>query len=128
MYLFLDHLIWLSSSGFINLNHMNNELAQNSNRFWLFSIMLNLCRDVYEILEYIKARAQSSLSHNINYVNELFYIHKSLAFDFFKNFCDFWIPLNSLGYVKISPEKIGLLGTISSVIAIIQLIDPSCRL
>jgi peroxin-11B len=48
--------------------------------------------------------------------------------DTVKNGCDVMIPLTALGYMRLSPGTVGLLGVVSSVAAIISLVDPLARL
>lgn len=128
IHLFLDHLIWLSSSGFMINNHSNSNLVKNSNRFWLFSILLILCRNVYNFLKEFQTKAMTKFSNQIDRFNNFVKAHKPILLDFVKNFCDLWIPLNSLGFIKLSPGTVGFLGTLSSLLAILQMLDPTCRL
>lgn len=152
LYLLCDHMLWLGKIGFINVN--KNEWSKWSNKFWLYSITMNLIRDLYEIKNILKLSNTSNLtqkhyfghssrvnampSHasNTSIISEtgitksmeLIIKHKNVCIDTLKNFCDFWIPLSSLGHIKLSPSMVGLLGSLSSLIAILQILDYAYRL
>ena len=70
----------------------------------------------------------TKFSNQIDRFNNFVKAHKPILLDFVKNFCDLWIPLNSLGFIKLSPGTVGFLGTLSSLLAILQMLDPTCRL
>ncbi|XP_054160135.1 peroxisomal membrane protein 11B-like [Oppia nitens] len=152
LYLLCDHMVWLASTGLISVN--GKQWSEWSNKFWLYSIAMNLTRDIYEISNILKF----SLTFNKNNINQNYYYehssrfdgnqtnlinsskaqylkiiewiikHKIICIDTFKNFCDLWIPLTSLGHTKLSPQTIGFLGLFSSLIAILQIYNYSYRL
>lgn len=145
LYLLADHIIWLSRSGLVrNIDIKKwNEL---SNKYWLVSIVMNLVRDIYEIIQLIDSNPnfklpkpptrlpvytltpfRSLLSLMFHLYSGYLY-HKCVAVDTFKNICDLFIPLNSLGYTKLSPRTIGILGAISSLAALLTIIEPSTKL
>ncbi|XP_055920222.1 peroxisomal membrane protein 11B-like [Eupeodes corollae] len=52
LYLIADHLMWLSRTGlFKSINA--RKWSQTANKYWLLSITMKLCRDVYEILRLV---------------------------------------------------------------------------
>ncbi|CAG5029505.1 unnamed protein product [Parnassius apollo] len=53
LYLYADHIVWLSKSGFLRSD--SDGWSQTANRFWLLSIIANLARDFYEILHVLDA-------------------------------------------------------------------------
>lgn len=53
LYLVLDNTLWLNSIGIIHLNK-KAKLLEYSNKFWLFSLLLNLARNLNEILAIIQ--------------------------------------------------------------------------
>lgn len=144
LYLFADHIIWLSRTGLtrnVNIKKWNDL----SNKYWLVSIIMNLVRDIYEIVRLFDSNKRFKTSRSrpasiqvFTSFRSMLYLtlcsyasiiqHKDVAIDTVKNICDLFIPLNSLGYTKFSARTIGVLGAISSVAAIITLIEPSTKL
>lgn len=138
LYLLADHITWLRSMGLTNANQ--NKWSNLSNRFWLYQTVMNLVRDFYEILQilsssiglaYFQMDTSSPGSLLIATVRGLcsFMQHnKEITVDTIKNGCDFWLPYNALGHSQLSSGAIGLLGIVSSIAAILPLIDPSFKL
>ncbi|BES91457.1 Peroxisomal biogenesis factor 11 (PEX11) [Nesidiocoris tenuis] len=54
--------------------------------------------------------------------------HKDIIVDTFKNLFDLMLPMSSLGYVRLSPGTVGLLGAFSSILGILPLIRPLFKL
>lgn len=54
--------------------------------------------------------------------------NKPILMDTIKNSCDILIPLSSMGYVDLSPKIVGLLGVVSSVLGLIVMVKPNCKL
>ena len=126
MYLFGDHLIWIHRSeflferkkilakikGFFGESFRNNlikvkdikEWEKFSNQSWLYSIILNLMRDYFEL----KVNRTSA----------------AVVLDTVKNCADFWIPMSALGHVKVSPFFVGVMGVTSSLLSTLPLVDP----
>uniref|UniRef100_A0A1A9W2E5 Peroxisomal membrane protein 11B n=1 Tax=Glossina brevipalpis TaxID=37001 RepID=A0A1A9W2E5_9MUSC len=144
LFLFADHFMFLARTGlFKNLDAKKwNKFA---NKYWLFSIIMNLCRDMYEIhrlFDLHRAGIKSGISRSIpsrvgsskdigrlalqSY--SLLLSHKDVLVDVVKNSCDFFIPLTALGYTNITPRTIGLLGALSSVAGLIALVEPTAKL
>ncbi|XP_068081870.1 peroxisomal membrane protein 11B isoform X2 [Anabrus simplex] len=143
LFLLADHILWIGRTGLVNVN--STKWDKLANKYWLYSITMNLVRDVYEIWRILEREG-----HRINYdgfrrtcpangsgkknipitLKAMTFVqdHKDVVVDTLKNACDLLIPLTGLGYVKLSPGSIGLLGVISSVAAIVSLIDPHARL
>jgi len=146
LFLLADHILWIGRTGLINVD--SEKWSRVSNKYWLYSIVMNLVRDVYEILRILEQEGRRlgfppgegvrrtslvdgftgktvSLSlQAVTFVQE----HKDVVIDTVKNSCDLMIPLTALGYVRLSPGTVGLLGVVSSVAAIISLVDPLARL
>jgi peroxin-11B len=55
-------------------------------------------------------------------------MHKDIVLDTLKNGCDFFIPFTSLGFIKLSPKTIGMLGVISSVAGLLVILEPRAKL
>lgn len=146
LFLLSDHMLWIGRTGLVNIN--NEKWSRVANKYWLYSITMNLVRDVYEIWHILEregrrlgiptgerlrrtcladgvSRKPLPLSlRAITFMHE----HKDVVVDTVKNGCDLMIPLTALGYMRLSPGAVGLLGVISSVAAIISLVDPLARL
>ncbi|XP_063981240.1 peroxisomal membrane protein 11B [Diachasmimorpha longicaudata] len=133
LFLLADHLIWIGRAGLFRINL--EKWTKVANKYWLFTIVMNLVRDLYEIIQIIE---QTSLGRNskINLSTEnlmcktstYFKCHKGIILDSIKNGCDFFIPMTALGYTKLSPGTIGLLGLISSAVGLYCLTDPLTKL
>lgn len=97
---------------------------------------MNLVRDFYEIKRImdqhnfcLRPTAAKALGEQVSSVACVFLNeHKDVLWDTVKNGCDVWIPLTALGYTKLQPGTIGMLGTISSIAGIISLISPYAKL
>lgn len=103
---------------------------------------MNLCRDVYEIIKIFESAPQvnKSLANAVSirttqdalnlslraYSN--FCVHRAVYVDTLKNVCDLFIPLTALGYTKLNPRTIGLLGVASSMAGLIVMLQPSVKL
>lgn len=138
--LFCDHVLWMHKLGFLN-NISNEKWGDLSNKSWLFSIAMNLVRDIYEIVELWKRSSRSQANgvfiqdkkddsvriDPINAVKVLF-ANKPILLDTVKNSCDILIPLASMGFVDLSPKTIGLLGVISSVVGLWTMFKPNYKL
>lgn len=144
LFLFADHFLWLARTGLFKSIDAK-KWGKYANKYWLLSIIMNLCRDVYEIfrlLDLHKASAKSGISRSVPVsINSpkdfsrlalqsyaLVLGHKDVFVDTVKNVCDFFIPLTALGYTKLTPRTIGILGAISSVAGLIALLEPTAKL
>lgn len=142
--MFADHFLWLARTGLFKSIDAK-KWGKYANKYWLLSIIMNLCRDVYEIfrlLDLHKASVRSGISRSIpcrikspkdfsrlalqSYA--LVLGHKDIFVDTVKNVCDFFIPLTALGYTKLTPRTIGVLGAISSVAGLIAMVVPAAKL
>lgn len=153
LFLYADHIIWLSRTGLVKSIDAK-KWNDTANKYWFVSIVMNLCRDFYELSRLIDRTLNSgngrnnqtlyrwlfdtnanisSLSkndfgkaslHAYSYVYE----NRAIFIDTMKNMCDVFIPLTALGYTKLKPRTVGLLGVISSIAAIMVLIQPAAKL
>ncbi|ALC42312.1 Pex11 [Drosophila busckii] len=144
LFLLADHFLWLARTGLTSVNA--KKWAKMANKYWLFSIIMNLCRDFYEICRAIDMHKAScsggitrcKLPRSINSPADvkrlalhsylLMLSHKDIAVDTIKNICDFFIPLTALGYTSLTPRTIGLLGSISSIAGLWALLEPTAKL
>uniref|UniRef100_A0A182P0E9 SAM domain-containing protein n=1 Tax=Anopheles epiroticus TaxID=199890 RepID=A0A182P0E9_9DIPT len=108
LFLLADHVVWLSRSG-INKNINTTIWVDRSNRFWLISILFNLCRDVQELYRLFVYYSRSNIRNLQRTLTAVYRENKPLLVDTIKNMCDVFIPLNGLGIVPVSNQTIGLL-------------------
>lgn len=144
LFLFADHFLWLARTGLFKSIDAK-KWGKYANKYWLLSVIMNLCRDVYEIfrlMDLYKASSKSGICRSIPvrihspkdfsclalYSYGLVLSHKDVFVDTIKNLCDFFIPLTALGYTKLTPRTIGILGAISSMAGLIALIEPTAKL
>ncbi|GFR12778.1 peroxisomal membrane protein 11B [Trichonephila clavata] len=141
LYLLTDHIIWLGRAGLLNID--KTKWARLSYKLWLFSLVMNLSRDFYEIKQILKKLSyggsnqvlQAKMSHppntiisKLNLYYKILALHKDVVIDTVKNGCDICLPLSQLGYLSISPRTVGLFGVISSVAGMFPLLDSSYKL
>lgn len=65
LYLLLDNILWLNSIGIISLKYKEKQLNKYCNNFWLYSTIINLLRDLYDLknviqIEKLKSKEYSS--------------------------------------------------------------------
>lgn len=141
LYLYADHIVWLTKSGFLKTD--SDSWNKTANRFWLLSIIVNLARDIYEILhvldlnkstflkpsELLTSSARTfNLSSSLKHLHAFVNCHKDIFIDSLKNSCDLFIPLTALGFTKLSPSAVGTLGAISSLAALVTIVKPITKL
>ncbi|XP_064609766.1 peroxisomal membrane protein 11B-like [Liolophura sinensis] len=147
-YLLIDHLVWMGRVGLVHIDM--KKWLDVSARFWLVSIMLNLVRDVYDIIKVLTEAIQSrkamlrrsqynngdtqykdkekKVLTNIDLVVRCVSENKPLMLDFLKNGADFFLPMSSLGHIQTSAGTQGILGVVSSVIGVLTVWNPLLRL
>lgn len=132
LFLLADHIIWLSRVGILRVDLEKwNKIA---NKYWLMTIVMNLVRDVYEILKILEREGKNILkkqtflpkcnSAKRYYEWNCLKNHPDVIIDTVKNGCDLFIPLTALGFTKFSPGTTGILGTISSAVALYTMMYP----
>lgn len=139
MYLLTDHIVWLGRVGLADVN--TAKWSKLSYKLWLYYLLMNLSRDIYEIsrilnkflsaseeVQFGKVYRSQSLISKLQRLCGFLTMHKDVAFDTVKNGCDVCLPLAQLGYLSISPRTVGVLGAISSVAGMLPLIDSSFKL
>lgn len=145
IFLLTDNIIWLSRSGLVK-DIDTQKWSQRSNKYWVISLVMSIVRDIYEInrvvvssssyknlttciaTSVVSIRNTKDLSRCFTSLFEFLITYKHLTIDTVKNCCDLCIPLTGMGYVKLSPRVIGLLGMISSIAGLIVILHPQCKL
>ena len=95
MYLFCDHLIFLHNNNLVNIDLKGWDNL--SDRCWLYTIVMDLVRNIYLINNIVTKLGSVSSSASFLY---FFANHKNLFIDTIKNFADVVLPLTSLGKIK----------------------------
>ncbi|KAK2579773.1 hypothetical protein KPH14_011109 [Odynerus spinipes] len=135
LFLLADHIIWVGRVGIFRVNI--EKWSKVANKYWLMNIILNLTRDVYEIVKVLEEKKFNSRKVSIvskyrptNQYQALLDMkdHKDIVMDTIKNGCDLFIPLTALGYTRLTPGVIGVCGLISSMIGIYTLVFPLYKL
>ncbi|XP_022101345.1 peroxisomal membrane protein 11B-like [Acanthaster planci] len=153
LYLLIDHALWAHRIGIVKAN--NERLTTLSSRFWLATLILNLSRDLYELMNvvnnaidvYMKqrehrhgdspngdlVRVETNLQFNENarQLDVLAFClqsNKPIVLDLVKNAADLFLPLSSLGYLAIPAGIQGLCGLISSLVGLATVWDAKLKL
>lgn len=124
LFLLADHVLWLGRADLCNVDTL--KWSNISNKYWLYSIIMNLIRDLQEIKEILKTVDLKDV--NAKTIKSLMFNNKNVTVDTVKNLCDFFIPLSALGYVELKPSTVGWLGVLSSLAGLLVLIDPLLKL
>lgn len=146
MFLYADHIVWIARSGVFSKNIRLAEWTTLSNRYWLLSVTMNLCRDAYEWCRIVERSQLKVDDLNRSVVNACsirsghdllkvtlqtyaaLHAHQAVFVDTLKNVCDFCIPLTALGYTRLTPRTIGVLGVVSSLAGLVALVKPAAKL
>ena len=133
--MFADHVLWLQQMGFLSSVNKQSWL-ERANKFWLYSISVNLMRDFYELICVVQQkrnRDRDSLNsklRNLKISTPIKWIKSNpkLSCDLIKNFCDFWIPYSAVNQIRIHSSMIALLGITSTTMGMLQIYDKDYRL
>lgn len=150
LYFICDNVLWAKSIGLIqNIN--KDRWNQNANKYFFFSLVLNLMRDVYVICQLMAQlsrdrKFQQKVNQHLNESPDvatvlipqldafLFLLleslrsHPAVALDTLKNVCDLFIPLDKLGLYQTSTGVVGLCGLVSSLLGILSVLKPSLKI
>lgn len=150
LYFICDNVLWARSVGLIR-NIDKERWSLNSSRCYFFSLVMNLTRDAYVILQLMLQKARDNrfrqkmdqhLRQNPEVADVvvpqldafLFLLLESLrsqpavALDTLKNICDLFIPLDKLGIYQTNAGLVGFCGLISSLVGIVTLAQPKFRI
>ncbi len=142
-YLAVDHLIWAGKIGLADTD--TKKWARVSARFWLVTIFFSLVRNIHDIyfivmktLALQRRKAKLSVNGNANYgpserenssvITKCLSENKPVVADTIKNLADLTLPLSSLGYLNTTAGFQGLMGIISSCIAVMVVWNPMLKL
>lgn len=130
VYLIVDHKVWLIKLGVLKGDA--KPYAKLAAKFWLVTIIFNLIRNLSDILTII-SRHKSKTSkdykdHKTKSALQEYLSNKPMVIDTVKNVSDLSLPLAGLNYINISVGLQGVLGMLSSVMAMLQSWDPAYKL
>ncbi|XP_078539349.1 peroxisomal membrane protein 11A isoform X1 [Lissotriton helveticus] len=149
LYFVCDSILWLRSVGLIT--DINKEKWRHrATRFYYFSLLLHLGRDMYEIVRRMEQKSshkknaeectdphlsQHSSHPGIVGFDPIFAMlfcslmnHPAILLDTTKNICDLFSPLDQLGIYKTNPGMLGFCGLISSIVGILTLAKPHLKI
>jgi peroxin-11B len=144
LYLLTDHIVWLGRVGLVKVDRA--KWSDLSMRCWLYSLLMNLVRDLHEVKRILGLRdslygssayhglhrmdspKRSRLPPELEALKAWILANRAVSLDIVKNGADIWLPLTALGHIRLPPAVVGLLGVISSSAAILQILDYSYRL
>ncbi|XP_027887235.1 peroxisomal membrane protein 11A [Xiphophorus couchianus] len=147
LYFICDNVVWARNVGLIR-SIDKERWSINASRYYLFSLVMNLTRDLYVILQLMQQKGRDNrlksqhlsdcpevaeavipeLDALIFLLLETLRSEPTVALDTVKNICDLFIPLDTLGIYKSSAGAVGFCGLISSLIGIITLAQPTLRI
>ncbi|KAM4014436.1 peroxisomal membrane protein 11B [Anomaloglossus baeobatrachus] len=144
MYFACDNILWLGKTG-LSKSMDQEKWSQRSFRYYLFSLIMNLSRDLYEIKLQMEAETganrssskmengavspsdrapQHVLALQVRLLVHVLRSNPPLLLDVVKNACDLLIPLDKLGLYKTNPGVVGLCGLTSSILGILTILHP----
>ncbi len=135
IYLLYDHVLWAARMNLVVID--NKYWVTYSNRFWLFSIVLCLIRDCYEILKCFRAERQRLESASGGQIvgvsmgqslHKVFVNNPTVTIDLIKNVSDFFIPAARLDLVGVPEGVIGLMGVVSSIAGLVVACNDNLKL
>ncbi|KAM9377187.1 peroxisomal membrane protein 11A [Pholidichthys leucotaenia] len=150
LYLICDNALWAGKVGLVR-SIDKERWSLNASRFYLFSVVLHLTRDVYATLQLMtlkskdkcfKRRMDQHLSQDpevaqavIPQLDALLFLlwetlkcHPAVALDTLRNICDLFGPLDKLSIYHSNAGLVGFCGLISSLIGIVTVLQPTLRI
>ncbi len=150
LYFICDNTLWARSIGLIR-DIDKERWSLNSTRFYFLSLVMNLTRDIYVIIQLMvqKSRDRHFQQKVDQHLNEspdvacvivpqldafLFLLLESLrnepsvALDTVKNVCDLFIPLDKLGIYQTNAGVVGFCGLVSSLLGILSVLKPILKI
>lgn len=150
LYFICDNALWATSIGLIR-SLDKERWSLNAHRFYFFSLIMNLTRDVYAVLQLMVQNSRDKqfrqqMSQHLNegpdvadavipQLDAFVYLllhtlksHPAVALDTLKNLCDLFIPLDRLGIYQSNAGVVGFCGLMSSLIGIVTLAQPTLKI
>ncbi|KAK6467025.1 peroxisomal membrane protein 11B-like [Huso huso] len=157
MYFACDNILWAGKAGLVRKLDQD-KWSQRSFRYYLFALIMNLSRDVYELSllmerELRGPKGSSVCSSPVSESREaasgsglglpalpqrlraqllllatVLRCNPPLLLDLLKNTCDLFIPLDRLGLYRTNPGFVGACGLASSLMSILTITYPWLKL
>ncbi|CAN2389243.1 regulation of peroxisome size [Pristimantis euphronides] len=151
MYFACDNILWLGKSG-LSKGMDQDKWSQRSFRYYLFSLIMNLSRDLYEIKLLMEVESSTRrfsgkastengavspcgdgpphqiLALKLRLLTQILRGNPPLLLDLVKNTCDLFIPLDKLGLYKTNMGVVGLCGLTSSILSVLTILHPWLKL
>ncbi|XP_068603575.1 peroxisomal membrane protein 11B [Brachionichthys hirsutus] len=157
LYFACDNVLWAGKTGIVSKLDQQ-KWSQRSFRYYLFALILNLTRDVYELHLLLERELRASKSPSsqprtfvsssspvtsenatstvmaapfrsrLRLLATLLYSNPPLLLDLLKNSCDVFIPLDRLGIYPTGPGFVGACGLLSSLLSILTVVYPWLKL
>lgn len=97
--------------------------------FYEISQIFETCRDVRQLLKlFFFPKSSNDLVRVWSKATVCVNTHQAVIVDTIKNLCDVFIPLTALGYTKLNPKHQGILGVISSIVGLFELLHPAAKI
>ncbi|XP_078283370.1 peroxisomal membrane protein 11A [Rhinoraja longicauda] len=153
LYYICDNILW---AGAVGLGDIDKEKwSKRCNRYYFFSLVVSLGRDVYEVVQLMKEEALVRKRQESKSVSNLENNHVQIEFDWIarikskaflvllfqslgsnppvlldvvKNLCDLVLPLDKIGICKTNPAVVGFCGLLSSILSILAFTQPALKL
>jgi len=127
-YFFYDTVNWLIKAGVLTGDAKKSALK--SSMFWFLTLSSCLMRDLYELKKYIVNQNKTKIknSNNENSVLEFISLNIQVIFDMIRNLFDLILALKMLNKLDISDSAAGLVGMISSIVGLVELVYPYYKL
>lgn len=142
LYFACDNLLWAGKTGLLPQLEQS-KWSNRSFRYYLFALILNLLRDVYELrlLMECESRGRGAKADDpsgddgggggasqLQLVLSVLQQNPPLLLDLLKNTCDLFVPLDRLGLYSTGPGWVGACGLTSSLLSILTILHPWLKL
>lgn len=142
LYFACDNLLWAGKTGLLP-ELEQSKWSNRSFRYYLFALVLNLLRDVYELrlLMECESRARGAKADDppppgdggggasqLRLLLAVLQQNPPLLLDLLKNACDLFVPLDRLGLCSTGPGWVGACGLTSSLLSILTILHPWLKL
>lgn len=126
VYFFYDLLSWCVKAGILKLD--SQRISYKSSQFWFFGIFCLLLRDLYELRICQNRSSGGNQKSVLSTVPSTLAKNPNLVLDLLKNVGDLVVVLSALKKISVSQGTVGMAGVISSVIGLMQVLQPKYKL
>ena len=126
IYFFYDLLGWCVKAGVLKADAQR--ISQKSSQFWFFGLFCLLLRDLHELRVCQKRFGCNDGKSALSSVPRTLASNPNLVLDLLKNAGDLVVVLSALKKISVSQGAVGMAGVISSVIGLMQVLQPQYKL